>query len=824
MHEYVREWWESKVFKGQEKSEENLKKFEDHFGNRDTFSKRMEDRENLKNGLNFAFVLPKIGRKKSLHIIDFIAEQTRLNRERGEERLLKNLWVPEIVDIDYSDYAKEKMHKGALFGKHYKDGILLVNKPSKGNEGLVFFEIARSIDETSNPAGKSVFNIFQESFCNYGQIDWNHKNFDEQVVIYIVQPQVSKNTAARLVFKNNIHMDKLLKYLRQSDYTSPIYNPPKGFEDFFIKKTASTEFIGTLKSSKMLLTDPKAKLSSEEEENRATDIVIEQHTKKDCLKTSCAVEILALYNEYCSTSIDSKFRREEPKNLLEKPLFFDEIKRLDTFNKIKNYYMQEIFDHEKNINIFDIAGEKNGKIYEKKITTHLKKVIVKAALLYHCVKDGLTFCDGRAINYEEKSKTDCLLFWYQIQPSELIFNVLNVNNFPLCMKNSTIINDVNPSDERVVNELDVTVDYDSFMEEAYKHQKKFEFKNKHIIEEAMNSPLGYTMPYDGVFEILHDMVFSFIKFREYQDYITIVVSDDNERYFFEVFDKKQKDFKYFLWNNLKLNDNYSEDCIQDIYTKLATCIRDAKVLIERDSTMQYRGRRSPSNCKTNSVYHIYFPKVRYRRSLDVTQTKKEKDFFNESRKFSGTRRAHIRRLVSDQKPSKKQLLLAKRLDIWIPDGHTFVRESEWGSTMTKREIRYRNTALNGVFYYDTKDISEAQKINELGPLGFEEYCREHVKKLGYEVKTCQNYDGGIDIRAMKVLDNLETEYLIVQCKHWKKPIPPNEMRAFKTACDEEHSDYKKVKMFITSSRFSPSAKELANKHNIIMIDGDDLIK
>ena len=76
---------------------------------------------------------------------------------------------------------------------------------------------------------------------------------------------------------------------------------------------------------------------------------------------------------------------------------------------------------------------------------------------------------------------------------------------------------------------------------------------------------------------------------------------------------------------------------------------------------------------------------------------------------------------------------------------------------------------------------------------------------------------------MKVLDNLDTEYLIVQCKHWKKPIPPNEMRAFKTACDEEHSEYKKVQMFITSSRFSPSAKELANKHNIIMIDGDDLI-
>ena len=291
-----------------------------------------------------------------------------------------------------------------------------------------------------------------------------------------------------------------------------------------------------------------------------------------------------------------------------------------------------------------------------------------------------------------------------------------------------------------------------------------------------------------------------------------------------MFDKKQKDFKYFLWNSLKLNENYSEDCIQDIYTKLATCIRDAKVLIERDSTMQYRGRRSPSNCKTKSVYHIYFPKVRYRRSSNAAQTKKEKDFFNESRKFSGTRRAHIRRLVLDQKPSKKQLLLAKRLDIWIPDGHTFVRESEWGNNMTKREIRYRNTALNGVFYYDSKELSEAEKIDQLGPLGFEEYSREYIKKMGYEVKSSQSYDGGIDIRAMRVLDNLDTEYLMVQCKNWKTPIPPNEMRAFKTACDEEQSEYKKVKMFITSSKFSPGAKELANKHNIILVDGDDLIE
>ena len=30
-------------------------------------------------------------------------------------------------------------------------------------------------------------------------------------------------------------------------------------------------------------------------------------------------------------------------------------------------------------------------------------------------------------------------------------------------------------------------------------------------------------------------------------------------------------------------------------------------------------------------------------------------------------------------------------------------------------------------------------------------------------------------------------------------------------------------MFITSSRFSPGAREIAEKFNIVLIDGDDLI-
>ena len=93
------------------------------------------------------------------------------------------------------------------------------------------------------------------------------------------------------------------------------------FKDFFIKRTYDTEFIGLLK-----LKDNK--------EKPVKDIIVDETSKKDCLKTSCAVEILALYNEYHCTSIDSKSRRDEPIDLLEKPSFFEELRRLNTFDKI----------------------------------------------------------------------------------------------------------------------------------------------------------------------------------------------------------------------------------------------------------------------------------------------------------------------------------------------------------------------------------------------------------------------------------------------------------------------------------------------------------
>jgi len=65
----------------------------------------------------------------------------------------------------------------------------------------------------------------------------------------------------------------------------------------------------------------------------------------------------------------------------------------------------------------------------------------------------------------------------------------------------------------------------------------------------------------------------------------------------------------------------------NLYLKLAACIRDWKVLIERDSTMTCRGPRVPKNVDTLRKRWFYLPRVKYNRKTDENQIKREKYFF-----------------------------------------------------------------------------------------------------------------------------------------------------------------------------------------------------
>ena len=758
----------------------------------DDFIKEQENK--MKKAKSFFFFTPPKNSNQLQHQFGKMYEFDSGNKSFADLDIkqVSNLHYPKIEKIDYSEYNNVKFFKNDLFGKDYKDGILLVSnqKFSGNNLPSVAFELNK-INTDLSDNGRTLLRIYgtNESFSNLGQINWKDKKFDKQVILYFVFPNFSKNKTFKIILKNDL-VKEFIDYVRESD-------PVENTEDarlFIRSKSESLFFLGRMENEKLYEHTYK-------------------HTKDKniFLRYGYDAALIRMHNLVGDLDIETDNSIMQFKKKTDNK----------TKEELKQIYLKEIFPYEQHFNMYfdyEKADKETLTAYHKSI--FLKYIIIRFACNYK------SLLDGTIINIENKSEEECILFWYRINLFELFFNLFNEYNSKLAINpEGNIINDLNKFNENFKIEVEPvpsrTIDF--FKEKIKTDNFKYNFKEKHILQEAMDSATGYLMPYDGAFEILHDPLFNFIRFREYEDLISIVISDKNERCLVEVFDKNKVDFKYMIWNDLKQSEYHSEECIDDIYTKLATCIRDAKVLIERDATMQYQGRRKPYGSNTNSVYHFYFPRVRYRRSDSKEQLKKEKDFFNESRNFSGTRRAHVRKLPGDSKPSKKQLLLAKQLDVWVPERHTFVQAAKWGENMTKREVKYRNTALNGIFYYDKKEMSEAQKINQLSPPGFEEYSEKYIQKLGYEVKHKTNYDGGIDIRAVKILDNMEAEDLLVQCKHWNSPIPPGEMRDFKTACDLEETKNNKKFMFITSSKFSPGAREIAEKFNIILIDGDDLI-
>jgi len=156
---------------------------------------------------------------------------------------------------------------------------------------------------------------------------------------------------------------------------------------------------------------------------------------------------------------------------------------------------------------------------------------------------------------------------------------------------------------------------------------------------------------------------------------------------------------------------------------------------------------------------------------------------------------------------------------------TLFRKTDWGKIKkSKREIRYRTTSLNGLFYASDHEIQKVKNINELSPAGFEEKMEDYVDKKGWKVTKRNNYDGGIDIRAIKEFKDGTIKKLLVQCKHWKKPIGPDVIRELIGAAELEESEHEKVLMVITSSVFTIGARKAAEEKNIELIDGDDLLK
>jgi len=173
------------------------------------------------------------------------------------------------------------------------------------------------------------------------------------------------------------------------------------------------------------------------------------------------------------------------------------------------------------------------------------------------------------------------------------------------------------------------------------------------------------------------------------------------------------------------------------------------------------------------------------------------------------------------------MTLARRQEIEIPTGSTYVRAHMFGSKeMSPQEIEYRSRRMTGSVYFSEAAIYKAEEIINMSWAGFEEHCRKIVERMGWEITKVRNKDDGIDIEAFRSAVSGTQEKMIrlfVQCKHWRGNIPPGVIRDLLGAKELEDKEYETELMIITSSRFSSGAITKAREKGIKLIDGNDLL-
>ena len=749
--------------------------------------------------------------------------------------LSQNLYEPQSVDISYDEYCDEPVYKKSLTAKRYKDGLLLVIRghafvKKKANN---LMSIILRDDYGENISGThKILKINQEALRASADINWKDSCFDDQLVLYIIDPDVHKTKGVKITIRKN-SINRNIHKLRNLS-AGHLYSKPcelGGVDKKLLKGK------GLLLNNFWKLTEEAHWFTETLIENRNDPEKFEvlmnlnRISKKDLLSIGWKASLLELFNSIVLLidSANSVVKEKVDNN------FFNGIAHFANLNEKEfTKTVIESFSEFKNFNKFILTNSYNmGSEYSKTEKTkalntsvqYSRYLALKAKIFLLDTDEGMGY-GGKWINTEEMSEVDCLLYWRELELCDLISSDMHQHKrCPLMFRDGKVINELDILDPLFADSFDFLVHKQKLPTvNANEIFEEFKFEGKHILQEAMEQTTGYCFHESGFHQMRGDEIFKGLRFREDQSKIYITILDKNERFITEIFDKEKCDFLYTAYSKFKLSSNFSKECMHDMYIKIASVIRDFKVVIERDRVLGFSGYRTPKGLSTDTKYYVYLPRVSYKRDRSKEQIKKENDFEKQNRNFTGSRRAHVRKLPDGYKSSKVQMLLAKKLEVYVPPNYTYVQESKYGENgMSKREIIYRSKTLNGVFYYTKFEKSEFDKINEMSPAGFEEYCHQIIEKNGWKVYKNNPIDGGIDVRALKENKDGSVKTLLVQCKHWRKPIPPGAVRDFKAGADDEDVEGDKELMFISFSKFSPGAKEYALKHNIMLVDGDQLI-
>ena len=159
----------------------------------------------------------------------------------------QNLYEPQSVNISYDEYCDEPIYKKNLTTKRYKDGLLLVIRGhafvKKKANNLIMMTLRDDYEENITGIHK-ILKINQETLRANSDIDWNDNCFDDQLVLYIIDPDVHKTKGVKITIRKN-SVNRNIHKLRKLNLES-LCNKPwtlAGYEDkYLIKGKAGSLF------------------------------------------------------------------------------------------------------------------------------------------------------------------------------------------------------------------------------------------------------------------------------------------------------------------------------------------------------------------------------------------------------------------------------------------------------------------------------------------------------------------------------------------------------------------------------------------------------
>lgn len=258
---------------------------------------------------------------------------------------------------------------------------------------------------------------------------------------------------------------------------------------------------------------------------------------------------------------------------------------------------------------------------------------------------------------------------------------------------------------------------------------------------------------------------------------------------------------------------------------MAALVRDFWVAEERHKifdVMQRHGPRQPGESARKRI--IYLPRIRYDRAKLAGGLAPIADGLNHAARSRHFVRYSFRKA---ENPSPLQMALARRQNITVPPGHTYVKPHYRGHG--QGEVLYRSRSAMQLIF----DTVERPLLAALSPVDdwfeFERMIgillEDHLAFKILQRAVRGRGDDGIDIIAAKSTRSVN-ELWVIQCKRYAHdhPVGPAVVRELLGSMTDLTPDPQQAirGIIVTTSRFTPDALRLSAKHGIQTLNGDDL--